>query len=119
MATTVTSLTELGTVQAHPSGTLGWAHVKCSMENTDEIIDSTKILAKWGASGNASGTIIQVCDGGGTNLVLSGGATGISLCTNVIRSSGDITFRSYNDGKADAIKCAATTDLEIIVMIRF
>lgn len=120
MATTVTTLTELGTVQAHPMGTLGWAHVKLSMGNTDPAIESDKILAEWGnASGNASGTIIQVCDAGGSDLILSGAATGISLCTNIDANSGDITFRSYADGKADGIQCALTSNLEIIVMIRF
>lgn len=121
MGTTNVTLTELGTVQAHPSGTLGWAHIKCDIALNDEFIESDEILKKWGGSGNASGVIIQVCDGGGDALVLSGAATGLSLCTNIDVASGDITFRSYNDGKAGdpAIKAKAATNLEFVVMIRF
>ena len=97
MPTVVNSTNIIATVSCMPSGTLSWVLVDVSLANTDtEITAATIITDAFGA--NSGGRIIDACDGGGANLVLSGGATGLNVGIRPSAGQGNIQFRNAANG---------------------
>jgi len=115
MATTVNNTRVLGTVACYPSGTLSWVQADVSLADTDtEITSAAIILDAFGA--NSGGRIIQACDGGGANLVLSGGATGLTIGVRPSSGSGNIQFRNEATGATlAAISLTASYICQVLV----
>ena len=117
MATTVNSTRLIAQMAGAGSGTLAWVLADVDVAVDDTFIDAAAIINFFQGTA-AGGRIIQVFDGGGDDLVLTGAATGLTLTQDPGSGEGNITFRNSLTGAVGAA-IAATTNLELQLLIRF